>query len=726
MAPKSSGKEKGVDSDDVLQAVVIAESFNRRFTPLTLNKPRCLLPMCNAPLLDWTFESLAVAGVQEVFVMCQSHFESIEEAIRNSKWSQTVSPLKVHAMKLPPTTRSFGDAIRFVDSQSIITNDFVLVSGDMVCNVKIDEVVKAHKARRKADHEVIMTILVKEAAVGHRTRPKGETAVFTMDAANNQLLHYEGVPAVPKVNKTAFPKALLKGTELDVRYDLIDCGIDICSVDVPIIFSDNFHENDLRRDFVTEVLTSEILGKKIFCHYAEDGYAARVRDPRTYAAVSRDIIGRWCFPLVPDDNHPGGHQYEHLPGNRYLAKDKVTLSRNCKIGNNTLIGPGSRLNDTARVEGSVLGENCTINGGAMIRNSYLWNGVSIGAGCIIKESILGANVVVETGAVIERGCLIGEDVVIRTHSRIPEFSRIAKKKDAAPDEEASYYVEDAAPADSDSDSDEDQDPLESAANLRYLRLGGTGKDSSESETEYNDSGSEGEADVHDVYDPAELERDPWSSLRRQDEFGREAYQTLKRGVDEHLNVSDVALELSTLRMASNADPERIKVMALAFLLEQMRLVEGNQVEQKRAATEVVTRWGGLVAALCRGEMEVALSRLQKLCATSNYSSAFGALLSALFLAEIIDEDVIEAWHLRPDSRGEEGSNLNKLWRVGQAMLAALAPDSDEESSEEESEEEESDDEDPAPAKPNAASKKEAEESDDEDEDEEEDEESEEE
>jgi translation initiation factor eIF-2B subunit epsilon len=38
--------------------------------------------MCNAPLLDWTFESLAVAGVHEVFVMCQSHFESIQQAIK--------------------------------------------------------------------------------------------------------------------------------------------------------------------------------------------------------------------------------------------------------------------------------------------------------------------------------------------------------------------------------------------------------------------------------------------------------------------------------------------------------------------------------------------------------------------------------------------------------------------------------------------------------------------
>jgi len=57
-----------------------------------------------------------------------------------------------------------------VDAQQIITGDFVLVSGDMVCNVRIDEMVKIHKERRKLDKDVIMTVLVKEAAVVHRTR----------------------------------------------------------------------------------------------------------------------------------------------------------------------------------------------------------------------------------------------------------------------------------------------------------------------------------------------------------------------------------------------------------------------------------------------------------------------------------------------------------------------------------------------------------------------------
>ena len=43
---------------------------------------------------------------------------------------------------------------------------------------------------------------------------------------------------------------------------------------------------------------------------------------------SKDILARWTFPLVPDDNHPSGHVYEHLRGNKYIAKDNsVTLAR---------------------------------------------------------------------------------------------------------------------------------------------------------------------------------------------------------------------------------------------------------------------------------------------------------------------------------------------------------------------------------------------------------------
>ncbi len=38
-----------------------------------------------------------------------------------------------------------GDALRHLDTLGLITGDFVLVSGDVISNIKLDKVLAAHK-----------------------------------------------------------------------------------------------------------------------------------------------------------------------------------------------------------------------------------------------------------------------------------------------------------------------------------------------------------------------------------------------------------------------------------------------------------------------------------------------------------------------------------------------------------------------------------------------------
>jgi translation initiation factor eIF-2B subunit epsilon len=59
---------------------------------------------------------------------------------------------------------------------------------------------------------------------------------------------------------------------------------------------------NIRRDFVTGVLSEEELGNKIFIHELNGEYGLRVHNLRTYDAVSRDVINRWLFPWAPDTN----------------------------------------------------------------------------------------------------------------------------------------------------------------------------------------------------------------------------------------------------------------------------------------------------------------------------------------------------------------------------------------------------------------------------------------
>lgn len=60
--------------------------------------------------------------------------------------------------------------MRDIYTHGIIKTDFVLVMGDLVSNVRIDEVVRIHKERRKVNKDAIMTMVVKESGAMHRTR----------------------------------------------------------------------------------------------------------------------------------------------------------------------------------------------------------------------------------------------------------------------------------------------------------------------------------------------------------------------------------------------------------------------------------------------------------------------------------------------------------------------------------------------------------------------------
>ena len=90
MAPKKSASNNvqaksragEEEREEPLQAVVLADSFETRFNPFTLERPRCLLPLANTPLIEYTLEFLASAGAEEVFLCCGNHPDQIEDYLK--------------------------------------------------------------------------------------------------------------------------------------------------------------------------------------------------------------------------------------------------------------------------------------------------------------------------------------------------------------------------------------------------------------------------------------------------------------------------------------------------------------------------------------------------------------------------------------------------------------------------------------------------------------------
>ncbi|KAI1794494.1 nucleotide-diphospho-sugar transferase [Ganoderma leucocontextum] len=778
MPPKSSsGKENIAEEDDVLQAVILADSFNKRFKPLTVGKPRCLLPICNATLLDWTFESLALAGVQEIFVICRSYADQVKDAIRDSKWSKPSTGLKIVPIVTAKETFSPGDAMRDIYTHQIITSDFVLVTGDLVSNVRIDEVVRAHKERRRTNKDAIMTMVVKESGTIHRTRSRSESGVYILDPNTHECLHYEPVVGYPAKSHVTIPREILaEHPEVEVRYDLIDCSIDVCSVEVPSLFQDNFDYGDIRRDFVYGILTSDLLMKNIYCYVAKDGYAARVADTRSYDAVSKDILARWTFPLVPDDNHPGGHLYEHLRGNKYIAKDNsVSLSRTCKIGNNTLIGSHTIISANASVHSSVIGQRCTIGPGAVLRDAYIFDDTHIGTGAVVEGSIIGARVRLGDGARVPRGCLVADGVVIGANAKLRKFERVSKKREArlpsegngsdGDDEESDSELEEIEAHQEDAahivgkdsnalvwpppspDDEEEVDERESYHNQRLMRIGDTASDLELSDAGSTTSASDTETESDFSSGMHALSRtssatsasgpsislsssvDPsaqtsaihtLSSAAAETEFRSEVAQSLERAFAEGHSVDNAAVELKTLRMASNVPLRRVREAVVGAIVDRVPLVPGDPAAQRLEIAKMVKRWGPLINKIGGVDPVETVEVLQYHCAGSGpRQPLFAQVLAQFYQQDLVEEDDIRAWHASPAAKGEgikPGSalleGLKKCWAVGAKMIEQFDSDSDEgeEESEEESEDEsEDEDEDaakPTPAKPPTPAKKE--------------------
>lgn len=186
--------------------------------------------------------------------------------------------------------------MRDLDKRNILVNDFIVVYGDVISNLPLDAALSAHRARRATDKGAIMTMILREAGVEHRSKAAASRPVFVIDSKQSRCLHYEEITPHAKGSDkfvTVDPDILFTFNvgDIDVRTDVIDCGVDICTPDALALWTDNFDYEAPRRGFLYGVLKDwELNDKRIHTHIVDEHYAARVRDLRSYDAVSRSTL----------------------------------------------------------------------------------------------------------------------------------------------------------------------------------------------------------------------------------------------------------------------------------------------------------------------------------------------------------------------------------------------------------------------------------------------------
>ena len=701
MSRREKGRKGGEwDTEDVLQAVVIADSFNFRFLPVTIEKPRALLPLVNRPLIDYTVEFLAVAGVQEIFVFCCAHADMIRAHLEQSRWMKPTSPVKLQII-VSEDCPSVGDALRDIDSQSLICSDFVLVSGDLVANMELMDVIHKHKELRKKDKMAVMTCVYKNASPNHPTRSSEDDILIVTNSADGRLLHCEKPKT--KTKKFSIPVSIFEDhPDVEVRYDVLDCHISVCAPSVPQLFSDNFDYQN-RHHFIRGIIVDEeITGNHIYTHFISDKYAARVSNLRTYDAVSKDVIHRWVYPLVPDNVI--GESYSYGRHNIYLNTD-ITLAMGAVLQQDVVIGKGSTIGANSKISHSSVGHNCIIGENVIIEGSYIWDDVVIEDGCRIHQSIIcdrakvKQNVTLNEGCILSFGVIVGPDFTLKAGARLTTKQR-SNSSDSEWGEDEGDTIKELPEEDNSKEASSEYEACSGREGVGFLWV----PPSAEEEDDTDQCLEKWPPDDHVTTSEESSVSSRGSSIEPQEGetdaimFYNEILDCVRSGVAELVPNDNTILMINASKHAYNIPIQDVPLTIIKAIVESPLNTpsSGQSVEVLSYVKNAVSHFDSLLHHYIKGhEIQVNVMQVLGDCARQHSAvlSAFPKIVLLLYNADIIEEAAVMDWFSRlQGAESPSGPAVSKK----QDLIASIQPviewleNAEEESSEEGSSGEEED------------------------------------
>ncbi|XP_066537082.1 translation initiation factor eIF-2B subunit epsilon [Hoplias malabaricus] len=658
-----------------LQAVLIADSFNRRFFPISKDQPRALLPLANVSMIDYTLEFLTSTGVQETFIFCCWMANKIKDHLLKSKWCRPTSPNVVHIIT-SDLYRSLGDVLRDVDAKSLVRSDFVLVYGDIVSNIDLSNALQEHKLRRKLEKNIsVMTMVFKESSPGHRTRCDEDDIIVAMDSKSKRVLHYQRTQGLKKLQ---FPMNIFHSgsDEFEIRHDLLDCHISICSPQVAELFTDNF-DYQTRNDFVRGILVNEeILGNQIHMFVSKDGYGARVSNLLMYDSVSSDLIRRWVYPITPEANFADAEERSctHSRHNVY-REPGVSLGHGSLTEENVLIGRNSVIGSNCSISNTVIGANCVIGDGVVLDRAYIWNNVRIGSGVTVRQSLICDGVEVKNGVTLNEQCVLAYNVVVGPNISLPEGTVVSMHH---PDEEDEDDDDEFLSDDNDValNKDKTKQKAFSPAEVGSEGRGYLWKTSSLDDTEEDelaqciwglvlkpDPESESESEASEgSHDPGSRTESP--ELDDVRVFQNEVLGTLQRGLEENIGCDNLVLEINSLKYAYNITLKEVMQVLTRVVLEYPFQQNGAQISPSQYASlllPLLKKWAPVFKNYVKREQDHmdCLSALEEVFL--EHDSQWPALVKVLMTVyelEILEEDTIMRWFSQKTTT-DKGQQLRK-------------------------------------------------------------------
>ncbi len=331
-------------SSEVRQAVIMVGGKGTRLLPLTLTRPKPAMPVLDKPFLKYLIESMADAGIEEIFLACGYKSDVLAHAIGDGSdmgvriiYSDEDTPLgtggaikRLEDRLDPVFLAANGDTLTSVDIAAQIREHFE--SGAAVTDSlsEVDDPSQAGVVRIDGDGRILE----------FQDKPKREEACSNLVNSGVYVVDKKVLGYIPKdtfydFSKDLFPLLIEKGERLQghmAKGIWVDIGRPHDLIRMNLVMADRLYRgHDWSDSAEDSVLDGTV--------YLGDGTVVRS------SKVSESVISKGCDVR-----------------SSYLSGTFVMEA--CRI-------------DGARVENSILGEGCVLKKGCLVVDSVLKDGTVV-------------------------------------------------------------------------------------------------------------------------------------------------------------------------------------------------------------------------------------------------------------------------------------------------------------------------------------------------------------
>ncbi|HVB62649.1 MAG TPA: mannose-1-phosphate guanyltransferase, partial [Ktedonobacteraceae bacterium] len=366
-----------------VKAVVMAGGEGSRLRPLTIRRPKPMVPIAGKPVMEHILNLLKRHGITEVVVTVQYLASNIEDYFGNG--SQLGMRITYSREDIP-----LGTAGSVKNAEDQLTEPFLVISGDALTDYDLTALIAYHREKQS-----MATLML-----AHVPNPLEYGVIITNEDGH-------------------IAQFLEKPSWGEVFSDTINTGIYVID---PKVFT--YFEKNKPFDFSQELFPMMLRnGDPIYGYIAESGYWCDVGNLAEYMRANADVLQRRVEAEIPAKNVGGNIWCEagveiaedaQLYGPIYLAHD-CKIKAGAIIHGPSTIGHYTIVDERAQIDRSIVWNNSYIGERAELRGALVGSSTSIKSKAVMFEgSVIGDNSIVQEGAIIQPNVKIWPDKEIES------------------------------------------------------------------------------------------------------------------------------------------------------------------------------------------------------------------------------------------------------------------------------------------------------------------------